>query len=284
MVSYFWSWFTTMISSSAPLAQSLRVPCIPTLGIMSRQTNDYILMDAVHAFQVISCCTHECHPLNSSDHLPLSISVSLSPISSKPSTHAPPKLNWRAGDQSVAVYSEAVGDIIRPNLGKTYDSVDDLNTEILKVTKAILLAASSTIPTKKRKKPTKLFSKDPELKRISSQCKAAWRKWKSARSPTEGEKLEEKKRLKRQCANKCRANLERKFWEKREMLFKTKNPKRFKTPSNNISLGDRLLHNGKITCDPFNLAGLTTFNLSSAQKNPAQIRMSCQLSMTYLAS
>ena len=54
----------------------------------------------------------------------------------------------------------------------------------------------------------------------------------------------------KQCANKCRANIERKTWEKREKLFKTKDPRRFKTPFNHIPLGDRLLYNGEITCDP----------------------------------
>ena len=44
--------------------------------------------------------------------------------------------------------------------------------------------------------------------------------------------------------------MDRKTWMKRERLFMTKDPKRFKTPSNLPSLGDRLLHDGVVTSDP----------------------------------
>ena len=83
--------------------------------------------------------------------LPLSISISLSPI---PQSHLLTP-NWRVG---IVVYTGAVGDITCPILDKTYDSVNDLNTKILQVTKghSPCCAASSTIPTKKCKKPTEL--------------------------------------------------------------------------------------------------------------------------------
>ena len=57
-------------------------------------------------------------------------------------------------------------------------------------------------------------------------------------------------RLTKQCANKCQANLEHKSWKSREDMFKTKDPRRFKVPSNQPSLGDRLLHKGELTSDP----------------------------------
>ena len=53
--------------------------------------------------------------------------------------------------------------------------------------------------------------------------------------------------------------LDRKSWKNREKLFKSKDSKRFRTPSNQPSLGDRLLHEGVITSQTqFSLAGQTT--------------------------
>ena len=84
------------------------------------------------------------------------------------------------------------------------------------------------------------------MRELSSKCKAAWRKW---RDTGRGPEYEELKRLTRQCAEKCRATLERHSWEKREKLFSSRDPKRFRTPSNKVSLGERLMYNGKIISD-----------------------------------
>ena len=118
---------------------------------------------------------------------------------------------------------------------------------------AILQAASSTIPVQKQRKGKKRFSNDPELRKLSSKCKTAWKKWRKAGSPLQGPEFEKKTRLHRltkQCANKCRANLECKSWKSREGIFKTKDPRHFKVPSNQPSLRDRLLHKGELTPDP----------------------------------
>ena len=119
-------------------------------------TTDYIIADAIHAPQVSCCYTHDTHPLNSSDHLPLSVTLSLSPTFN-PHTSSQPKLNWSTGedDGSTLAYAAAVSEIIRPILGKSYSLITDLDTEICQVTNAVLSAASSTIPKKKSKRPTK---------------------------------------------------------------------------------------------------------------------------------
>ena len=88
---------------------------------------------------------------------------------------------------------------------------------------------------------------------MSRRCKAAWKKWKKVGRPSQGPEHEEKKRLSRltkQCANKCRANIDRKSWEKRERMFMTRDPRCFKTPPNQPSLGDKITHDGKVTSDP----------------------------------
>ena len=115
------------------------------------------------------------------------------------------------------------------------------------------MAASSLIPTVKTKpRKKKRFSNDPQLRELSSKCKAAWRKWRDTGQPSAGPEYEEMKRLRRQtrqCAEKCRATLERHSWEKREKLFSSRDPRRFRTPSNKVSLGERLMYNGKIISD-----------------------------------
>ena len=95
----------------------------------------------------------------------------------------------------------------------------------------------------------KRFSNDPELKELSSKCKVAWRKWRDTGRPRAGSLYEEKKRLKkltRHRAEECRAALERHSWENHEKLFSTKDPKRFKTPLNKATRGERLTQDGNI--------------------------------------
>ena len=211
-------------------------------------------MNSRHACLATTCKTHDHHPLNFSDHLPLSLTMSITPIASR-NTQCSLRLNWQeaATDGSVQVYAIRVNEIIRPYLGKSYDSISSLEEDICHVSTSILHAASCIIPTQKSRKGKKHFSSDPELRDLSKRCKQAWKMWKKAGRPLQGTEYEEKKRLSRltkQCANKCCATLDRKSWKNREKLFKSKDSKCFRTPSNQPSLGDRLLHEGVITSDP----------------------------------
>ena len=217
-------------------------------------TTDYIIMNARHACLATTCKTHDHHPLNFSDHLPLSLTMSITPIASR-NTQCSLRLNWQeaATDGSVQVYATRVNEIIRPYLGKSYDSISSLEEDICHVSTSILHATSCIIPTQKSRKGKKHFSSDPELRDLSKRCKHAWKMWKKAGRPSQGTEYVEKKRLShltKQCANKCRATLDRKSWKNREKLFKSKDSKRFRTPSNQPSLGDRLLHEGVITSVP----------------------------------
>ena len=99
----------------------------------------------------------------------------------------------------------------------------------------------------------KIFSNDPELRDLSKKCKHAWKRWKKAGQPSEGPEYEEKKSLSpltKQCAYKCHATIDRKLWKERGKMFRSKDLKCFRTPSNLPSLGDRLLYGGEITSDP----------------------------------
>lgn len=131
-------------------------------------TTDYIIMNARHACLATTCKTHDHHPLNFSDHLPnsLTISITSSAFATSRNTQCRPRLNWEDAfaDGSVQAYASRVNEIIRPYLGKSYDSISSLEEDICHVSTSILHAASSLIPTRKAKKDKKKFSSDPELK------------------------------------------------------------------------------------------------------------------------
>ncbi len=107
---------------------------------------------------------------------------------------------------------------------------------------------------------------------LSSKCKAAWRKWSDAGRPRVGALFEHKKNLKRlthERANKLRARVNRRAWQRREKLFKTKDPKCFKTPSSQPSLGDKLLIDGELKSDPQLIQSCWVDHFSSIAKSKA---------------
>ena len=155
--------------------------------------------------------------------------------------------------KSTDTYAAALGDFIRPLLGRTYNFTAEIDEEVHLVSEQILWVASSLIPTIKQKKFKKRFSNNSDLRSLGSRCKAAWSIWCFAGRPREVPEFDEKKRLKKltkKCTDKCRANLEHHSWERREKLFKTKDPRRFRVPSHKAALGEWLLYNGEITSDP----------------------------------
>ena len=157
-------------------------------------TTDYIIVDALHSSMVSECSTLELHPLNSSDHLPLSIHLSVPTICSC-STPSPARLNWKdtCEDGSIAAYAAAVDEVIRPLLGKTYNSPSEVGEELSFVSSHLSMAASSLIPrVKTRPRNKKHFSSNPQLRELSSKCKAAWRKWRDAGRPRLGPEYEKK--------------------------------------------------------------------------------------------
>ena len=101
---------------------------------VSETTVDYILGDYEASCSMISCCTLECDSLNTSDHLPITANFRFNDIPSL--SHATTdniKVNWSLAKESpcLSVYQNNVSAGIHPLLGKGYDNVDDLNSEIL---------------------------------------------------------------------------------------------------------------------------------------------------------
>lgn len=153
--------------------------------------------DAKHAHLIVDCQTYDHHPLKFSDHLPLSLTLSLSSSTSSTfcSSQSRPRLNWRAASTngSAEAYAKCVDDIVWPYLNKTYNSISSLDDDIQQVSTSIFQAALSIIPTQRPKKCKKRFSDNPELKDLSFRCKQAWKRWKNVGRPSEGPELEEKR-------------------------------------------------------------------------------------------
>ena len=131
-------------------------------------TTDYTITNASYACLVLACEIHDHHPLNFSDHLPLSFTLSTTPTENKTSksTNCTPRLNWQAAsaDGSIQAYVVLVNNIIRPHLGKTYNSISSIKEEICNVSSSILQAAMSTILKQRPKRNKKLFTSNPELR------------------------------------------------------------------------------------------------------------------------
>ena len=130
---------------------------------------DYVIIDAMHASLVAESYTHELHPLNSSDHLPLSVHLSI-PALCNSLTPNSTRLNCKAAcdDGSITAYVVAIEETVRPLLGKSYSQPSSIDEEINLVSSCICLAASSFIPTMKAKsKKKKCFLNNPLLRDLS---------------------------------------------------------------------------------------------------------------------
>ena len=96
---------------------------------------DYIITDARHVHLTIQCQTFDHHPLNFSDHLPLSLTLSIMSNSNSTlsTSRSKPRLNWHAAsaDGSAEAYAKCVDEIVQPYLCRTYNSIYSLDKDIL---------------------------------------------------------------------------------------------------------------------------------------------------------
>ena len=88
-------------------------------------TVDYYLIDHVLAYVTNSCNVHEEHPLNLSDHLPISISLNLQMVTSCVLPHTQPQLNLKraASDGSIKVYQSELSHHIAPFLSRSLSTI-----------------------------------------------------------------------------------------------------------------------------------------------------------------
>ena len=198
-------------------------------------TTDYIITKAVSAPLVSNSLVHNHHPLNSSDHLPLSLSLNLSAeINCEPPVSK--CLDWQRGsrDGFTSNYATCINGLLGHLIEKKYASISEFEEEICFVSTTILDTASSIIPIFKPKTPRKRFVQDHELNNLSRKCKEVWKRWHDAGLPSEGVLMEEKKNFKQltqRCVNKCSARIERQAWRRKEQLFKIQDASKLHSPS-----------------------------------------------------
>jgi len=205
---------------------------------------DYVLTDSSVTCLIDSCYVHEHHPLNLSDHLP--ISVILQAVTTKaPHTEIKPcQINWALAVQRNDIHAYAF-------LETCPDNVNDLHWEITHVCQLILKQASVFLPHKDNKK-RKPYIIDDHLKFLCKRNKEAWIKWRDAGRPSQGHHVQQKKVSKnnvRQFVASARAKQERLKIQKRDEMFKEHHPQRFKAPKSCSSECSKLMVNSKPITD-----------------------------------
>ena len=113
-------------------------------------TIDYFLATNDCASLISHCTTIDDHPLNTSDHLPLSLTLDISCTARQ--RHPLPsesKINWRKGaaDRSVRAYCDFVSNLLQHTLANPpCNSAEQLDTEIQQVCEFIKKGALSSHP------------------------------------------------------------------------------------------------------------------------------------------
>ena len=82
---------------------------------------------------IFSCVTLEDHPLNTSDHLPLSCFVETSHLRNEISSAFPTQpLDWKVGAKYFHTinYANACDNITRPFIGNEYSSIEEIECDL----------------------------------------------------------------------------------------------------------------------------------------------------------
>ena len=112
-------------------------------------TVDYIFTDVEASSEIEKCWTHEEHPLNLSDHLPVTVILSGGGAvqQTQDSDHGI-KIDWTKADMNgvCSMFQEAMRDRLSPFIGKFWSDVNQLNDEIQHVSSLIINAAETFLP------------------------------------------------------------------------------------------------------------------------------------------
>ena len=96
--------------------------------------------------------SHKLHPLNYSDHLPLSVHLTITALCNSLTSNST-RLNCKAAcdDGSTTAYMAVIEEMVRPLLGRPYSQPSETDEEIILISNCISLAASSFMLTMKAK-------------------------------------------------------------------------------------------------------------------------------------
>ena len=182
---------------------------------------DYIIADSSIANETLSCLIHSLHPLNLSDHLPISIPLNVTCELTNSTENHSNKINLTRAveSDSITLYSESVSLVTRPLIGIAGQSISELNNEIVYVTNVMKSAAVNYLPFVKNKKKSK---SSPELKDLCDARKCAWKRWNSGCKPILGSLYEDKKNANKRvcsCVTNCYTIFERQDIQRRDRMF-----------------------------------------------------------------
>lgn len=145
-------------------------------------------------------------------------------------------VNWGQAIKSEALltYIEAISLIITPLLNVTGQSIESVNDEIAFVCDVLVSSATNYLPTSTKCKQSKPQFNDSKLKNLCQKSKKTWRVWNASGRPNFGQLYDEMKSAKKDIRNRInilRAKSVCKDIQRRDLLFKTHDPRRFKTSS-----------------------------------------------------
>ena len=154
----------------------------PSTSILNRAHKTH-----ARTYVIDRCRVLDNHPLNLSDHIPISVSLNKELIS----CHRPTpqiRLDWRKAntDGLINLYQSELSHHITPILSLPLHSIDDIENEISVVTNIIHEVARSILPHRKASRKVKVYIRDTSLKEMCTESKKAWRQWRDAGRPTSG--------------------------------------------------------------------------------------------------
>jgi hypothetical protein len=126
------------------------------------------------------------HPLYTSDHLAVCAVIKVNPIQTWKDITEIPRVNWgkAATDQpGMEKYQRAIDGMIRPLIGKTYDSTAQVEQEVNLVMTGVCKFAKQLVPLHKKNTSKKRF-RDSELQRLCEDSKQMWSELVDASRPT----------------------------------------------------------------------------------------------------
>ena len=141
-------------------------------------TVDYILTNKAASGFLVGALGESDQPLNVSDHLPLSISLQISPNTlSKHQSQR--RIDWRKAITTKAMdnFSNSIEALVMPLLDNTSENIHELDSEIRFVCNTIN-TLTKDLPVHPPKKHRQTDFKDDLLKLLCKRSKAAWWEWK----------------------------------------------------------------------------------------------------------
>ena len=153
---------------------------------------DHIIGNVIASTAMVSCKVEDEHPLNTSDHLPITSKLNLTLLSSTPATSDHAALNWTTAirDVHTSQYAKLTYQGIAPFLSNDYSCIEEIESDIALVSKLLIDSSYSTIPTLHHSSNSSNRVYDPLLSSLCWQSRQAYREWKAPGSPRCGSLFE----------------------------------------------------------------------------------------------